>query len=352
MSLKRISYIDMAKGIGIILVVAGHSGFLSEPLLNWIMSFHMPLFFILSGMLLSHTNATRQTMSAFLKKKARGILIPYFSFSGLSILFSAILDTADFASYLPNALVQTFTLYGISVLWFLPALFLGETTFLFIRKKTSLVASGILYIIICLLTVLCVNTYHYHYVIDFENNLSVLGAYLIAVLVRTGIAISFLAMGYYLQHFVFRTEKKKAVYAFCSVLFLLLNLFLSAKNGKVDLNYMLFNNYLLYFSAALFGSLFVICLCAALPAWKPILIAGKHSLIIMATHMNCRFLGICYAVGNIAVALLPFIGNTGYILVCSVTMLILEIIAIYMIDRFFPFLIGSTKKDLIPSRKY
>lgn len=343
MATKRISYIDMAKGIGIILVVAGHTGFLSETALTWVMSFHMPLFFILSGMLLSHTNATKHDMSAFFKKKARSILIPYFSFSVLSILFSAILDTATFASYLPNALLQTFTLYGISVLWFLPSLFLGETVFLFIRKKTSLLVSSILYLIICLLTVLGVNTYHYHYVIDFENNLSLLGAYLIAVFVRTGIAISFLAMGYYLQHFIFRTEKKKALYALCSVLFLLLNVFLSARNGKVDLNYMLFNNYLLYFSAALCGSLFVICLCAALPAWTPILAAGKHSLIIMATHMNCRFLGVCYAVGNTAVTLLPFLGNTGYILVCSITMIVLEIIAIYIINRFFPFLIGTSK---------
>lgn len=343
MTVKRISYIDMAKGIGIILVVAGHSGFLSESALTWIMSFHMPLFFILSGMLLSHTNADRQNMSSFLKKKARSILIPYFSFSALSILFSAILDNASFASYLPNALLQTFTFYGISVLWFLPALFLGETVFLFIRKKTTLLVSGILYLVICLLTVLGANTYHYHYVIDFENIMSLLGAYFIAVFVRTGIAISFLAMGYYLQHFVFCAEKKKALYALSSVLFLLLNIFLSARNGKVDLNYMLFNNYLLYFSAALFGSLFVICLCAALPTWTPILAAGKHSLIIMATHMNCRFLGICYAVGNVAVTLLPFLRNTGYILICSLTMIILEIIAIYSINRFFPFLIGTSK---------
>ena len=195
MTAKRISYIDMAKGMGIILVVAGHTGFLSETVLTWVMSFHMPLFFILSGMLLSHTHADRQNMSTFLKKKARGILIPYFSFSALSILFSAILDNASFASYLPNALVQTFTLYGISVLWFLPALFLGETVFLLIRKHASLPISGILYLAICLLTIFCANTYHYHYVIDFENNLSLLGAYLIAVFVRTGIAVSFLAMG-------------------------------------------------------------------------------------------------------------------------------------------------------------
>jgi fucose 4-O-acetylase-like acetyltransferase len=47
----RLHYIDIAKGIGIILVVVGHT---STPLYlhNIIYQFHMPLFFILSGLFL------------------------------------------------------------------------------------------------------------------------------------------------------------------------------------------------------------------------------------------------------------------------------------------------------------
>lgn len=344
MAAKRISYIDMAKGIGILLVVLGHSGFASESLLTWIMSFHMPLFFILSGMLLSHTNASSQNMSTFLKKKVRTVLIPYFAFSVLSILFSGILDFASFGSYLPNALVQTITFYGISVLWFLPALFFGETIFLFIRKHTSLIVSGLLYLTICLITVFSANTYHYHYVTNFENYISVLGAYLIAVFVRTGMAVTFLAIGYYTYHFFFQYEKKKLTYGACAAIFLALNVVLALKNGKVDLNYLIFHNYFLYFAAAFCGSMFVICLSAALPTWKPLIATGKHSLIIMSTHMNCRFLGVCYALGNVAISLLPFLGNLGYMLVCMITMTILEIIAIYLINRFCPFIIGASKK--------
>lgn len=341
---KRISYIDMAKGIGILLVVFGHFGFASESLLTWIMSFHMPLFFILSGMLLYHTNASSQSMSIFFKKKVRTILIPYFSFSILSILFSVILDFANLGSYLQNALVQTISFYGISVLWFLPALFFGETIFLFIRKHTSLMVSGLLCIAICLITVFAANTYHYHYVTDFDHYASVLGAYVIAVFVRTGMAVTFLAIGYYTHHFFFRTEKKRLTYGVCAALFLVLNIFLALKNGKVDLNYLVFHNYFLYFTAAFCGSMFIICLCAALPAWKPLIATGKHSLIIMATHMNCRFLGICYAVGNVALSLFPFLGNPGYIIICIITMIILEIIAIYLINRFCPFLIGVSRR--------
>ncbi|MBF1069294.1 MAG: acyltransferase family protein, partial [Prevotellaceae bacterium] len=44
---KRIEALDIAKGIGIILVIIGHMS--SSYLRDWIYSFHMPLFFIISG---------------------------------------------------------------------------------------------------------------------------------------------------------------------------------------------------------------------------------------------------------------------------------------------------------------
>lgn len=50
--LQRNSMIDAARGIAIILVVLGHSFYqLETPLNLMINSFHMPLFFILSGFL-------------------------------------------------------------------------------------------------------------------------------------------------------------------------------------------------------------------------------------------------------------------------------------------------------------
>ena len=44
--MKRNKSMDIAKGIGIILVVIGHSG---SPLMNFVYLFHMPLFFFISG---------------------------------------------------------------------------------------------------------------------------------------------------------------------------------------------------------------------------------------------------------------------------------------------------------------
>ena len=49
---KRIDYVDIAKGIGIVLVVMGHNDFaLISPFAHkFIYSFHMPMFFFMSGM--------------------------------------------------------------------------------------------------------------------------------------------------------------------------------------------------------------------------------------------------------------------------------------------------------------
>lgn len=343
MTAKRISYIDMAKGIGILLVVFGHSSFPTPAVNQWISSFHMPLFFLLSGILLTHTDAHTKPMRTLIQKKARTILIPYFWFCVLSILFTAILDTASFGSYLPNALMQMLVFYGISVLWFLPALFFGEIIFLFIRKHSSAAVTALISAFICLLAVFIANTYHFHYLIDFESPLSLLGAYLISVVVRTGMAVTFLSLGYFSHPFFFKKEHTAVTYILLAVLFLGLNLYFAFKNGSVDLNNLVFHDYRLYFPAAFCGGMFVICLAAALPAWKPLIATGQHSLIIMATHMNCRFLGICYAVGNLILSFLPFLGNIGYMLICVVTMILLEILAVSIINRFFPFLIGRKK---------
>ena len=49
---KRIDFIDYSKGLGIFFVVFGHVYCGNNIVTNWIYSFHMPLFFILSGFLL------------------------------------------------------------------------------------------------------------------------------------------------------------------------------------------------------------------------------------------------------------------------------------------------------------
>lgn len=48
--MKRFDWVDIAKGIAILLMILGHSS-LPNMIQNWIYSFHMPFFFFISGVL-------------------------------------------------------------------------------------------------------------------------------------------------------------------------------------------------------------------------------------------------------------------------------------------------------------
>ena len=71
---QRFKWIDIAKGIGIILVVIGHS---NPPfrLLSFIFAFHMPLFFFISGFVFRPTTSDKYLSR--LKKDFSRLVIPY-----------------------------------------------------------------------------------------------------------------------------------------------------------------------------------------------------------------------------------------------------------------------------------
>lgn len=87
MEKKRVNYIDVCKGIGIILVCVGHA-ITNQPKaadstyiypLAFISQFHMPLFFILSGMVLSEKYFINPIKASF--KKFFSIYIPFTCYS-------------------------------------------------------------------------------------------------------------------------------------------------------------------------------------------------------------------------------------------------------------------------------
>lgn len=130
---KRDLSMDIAKGIGILCVILGHNG------LEQVGTFHMPLFFILSGYFLS----SKLSMKDFAAKKARQLLLPY-AFGVLLTVFCAVIK--DIVWHNPEDILPDIKmwliagLYGkgtksdilfegvhkIGVYWFLLALFIGS----------------------------------------------------------------------------------------------------------------------------------------------------------------------------------------------------------------------------------
>lgn len=72
---KRDQELDIIKGIGIILMVLGHSGF---PFTHFIYLFHMALFFMVSGYLWDYKKCLSiKTYIQFVKRKMKTLYLPY-----------------------------------------------------------------------------------------------------------------------------------------------------------------------------------------------------------------------------------------------------------------------------------
>lgn len=77
-SMRRIRFLDVYRGIGIILMIMGHIGF-GDKFDYWLHSFHMPLWFIISGYFFKDN----YSFKSILQKKVRQLIIPYEVFGGV-----------------------------------------------------------------------------------------------------------------------------------------------------------------------------------------------------------------------------------------------------------------------------
>lgn len=139
----RIPWIDFAKGTAIYLVVLGHVIQYIFPenalLFKIIYSFHMPLFFVLSGF--TFTNNTEQSYSVFVKNKIKSLGKPYLFFLLISIIeFSIKAIIRQELIWKWDTILNTILLTNESIfshLWFFPTLFTAECILFFILKYTS-----------------------------------------------------------------------------------------------------------------------------------------------------------------------------------------------------------------------
>lgn len=129
----RIEYIDIAKGIGMILVVVGHCIDAKTFPGTWIYCFHMPLFFVLSG--LCFNDKKYPTFLPFLKKRIKTLFLPCIYFS----LIITVLSVTLFNNYHASNLLHGFP----GGLWFVFVLFISELFYWFINRLLTKHLKGI-----------------------------------------------------------------------------------------------------------------------------------------------------------------------------------------------------------------
>ena len=90
---KRDLSLDIARGIGIILVVLVHI-LADSSIKETIILFHMPLFFFLSGISTYYFLEKNKNISvkAYIYKRAKSILIPYLVFSLIFFVYWIIIE--------------------------------------------------------------------------------------------------------------------------------------------------------------------------------------------------------------------------------------------------------------------
>lgn len=121
---ERNETIDVAKGIGILLVVMGHNFVLLREypsLSRGIYLFHMPLFFLLSGLVLKAPNR----IGPWVGSRAQALLKPYFVVGISYTLWLTYRDSVAFAPQLIGLLYGIGDTLYLRPMWFLPHLFLS-----------------------------------------------------------------------------------------------------------------------------------------------------------------------------------------------------------------------------------
>lgn len=125
---KRIEWIDICKGLGIFLVVIGHTGIAkaSQTAYDWIYSFHMPFFYMISGLVFNETKY--DTFGKYIKRRLKTLVIPFFILNTILFGIAKVLDLYN----IQPPIHELFT--GVLAMYFLRVLFILEIYYFFINK--------------------------------------------------------------------------------------------------------------------------------------------------------------------------------------------------------------------------
>lgn len=112
---NRMQWLDVAKGITIILMVLGHTS-IPKFVSDFIWAFHMPLFFIASGWC---TNWKREGVCKFITKKVNSLLLPFVVYSVIVLSINLLTGGASLKTFLCKG-------WQGYALWFIPVLFFAS----------------------------------------------------------------------------------------------------------------------------------------------------------------------------------------------------------------------------------
>ena len=273
---NRIEWVDAAKGLGLILVVLGHLKF--PYLSTWIYTFHIPLFFFLSGFVFS---GQKYSFKQYLLKKIKTLVIPYFALGlviylvwcGIYLTENRPLDA--YFIMLWNFIKQK----HFWTIWFLACLFLVEILYYWIDK----VSQNHCWIATIISSVLCVLGFIW-YRLGGEGLFWNLDVALVAQF--------FFHFGWLFKKYpgirMFLLQKKILRTLFLVLIFGLINIVaafacIKISGQSLDMSVGIYGNEILTMISAFAGILCVIMMCNLLPL-RTFQYLGKNTMLIFAWH--------------------------------------------------------------------
>lgn len=260
---KRVTHIDFARAIGIILILSSHivcmPTFTKSSSLNlmWniLGSFYVPFFFILSGIFISpYKKSTNNINLISYITKTKGIL-------NLLFLFTTFLTLQIILFYIIKHKIN----FSLGPLWFLIVLILNKLIFNIILKFSF---TNQIFIIIIMGLI-------GYYIGFYGHNYFYLGA--------TATCMPFYAIGYYLKNIILLKDFniKRCILFFCIWLLGFIR-FYEPQNLSIN---SVSQNPISFYLTAISGSFCLIEICK-ITQIKPLLTYRKYSIVPMCTHWS------------------------------------------------------------------
>lgn len=276
----RVVWIDNARGIGIILVVVGHAP-VGRSVHEVIFAFHMPLFFVLSGLLANRS--LDRPLSHHAGRLARTLLVPFATFGAVALVFDLAMlrvTRGSLPTYQDAFQDAARIAYGVAEvipvdnpLWFFPCLFLAAFGSIALVRVFGREAAFAL----TTAATLVLMAYGRPPVRPpWSADSAVVAAWFFQAGMVLGTSLSVRDLD--------RAASRPVAGALAAIAFSVTAL-IAAANGPTDLNQVVFGNPALYLPGAGFGVAGVLLLAAALPPFRALRRLSDDSRVIFPLHI-------------------------------------------------------------------
>lgn len=314
---NRNEYIDTTKALLMILVIIGHlliSTYRTNSIIfKVIYSFHMPAFFMISGMLIDRGKYKKSDWKGYLIKRTKSILAPYLFFELLGAVYHQIIYMKVRPDFI-KSIIGIFKLNcNVGANWYLPTYFIASIMYMFTIKCDKRWFENITAAVAFL------------FVLFFGGK----GAnYYLIIIARCAIGYVMIILGSKMKY-ILLCELKGWKIIISGILIVAVSLI----NGRVDFYYAQVSNPVFFLIGSVSGMYFVLQLSKLIKS-KFLNYIGENTIIVLGTHQNIIEL-VTWFVGQ-QMSITFFLLELSFIIV-------IEIIIIKFLNYVCPTLVGKKK---------